>query len=312
MIRKPLFLVFVLSSFIIVAFFQNCGEQPVELKQLGSVSGAYSLLDIQGKFCLENNFKLVSFFIVNMSMKPDFSSLQPDSDRDGLSDSFEIAKGFDPYNPRSSGQVLDGVCFYLTQSNKCQDLGITCSGKENEMGLSDCDVKAMNLQINDSPQLGLDSDEDGIPDMVEILYDTDPAVDDALLDYDSDNLTNFAEALQGSHPRQERSTVSQFSDEFVTQKVAATDTSCGGEEWIFKAINQKVFKLSDQGGSNLTNNHIWLIALSEKAETTLSVQRNMQYIKLERGFTLDHPELNFISDDFLLGDNLFFRRGDGQ
>ncbi len=309
MIRfKPLSFL-ILVGLVVSLLFQNCGETPVELSQFGSETGDHSMVDIQGKLCLEPEFKLVSFFIVNMSMKPDFNSLQPDSDRDGLSDSFEIQKGFDPYDPRSRGRVLDGVCFYLTQSNSCEDLNIRCTGLENEMGFSDCDIKALNLQINDAPQLGLDSDEDGIPDIVEILYETDPAVDDSLLDYDNDNLTNIAEVLQGSHPRQERSTESQFADRLVTQKVARQDTSCTGEEWIFDSKNHRVFKLNGQRDADLQKNHIWVLALSEKAQTSLVVGRNMQYIKLELSPSLDHPQLNFTSEDFELGQNDFFRGG---
>ena len=164
---------FILLVLIIVFGFQNCAQ--MNLSESNSSSLSYSTLNISGNLCLDQGFNLKSLFVTNISMKPDAQVLEIDADRDGLSDSFERTHGFDPDQPRSRGLVLDGVCFYLTRSNDCRDLKIWCEGKENEVGLSDCDMNAMNLGRDASSQLGIDSDGDGIPDRLELLFDLDLA-----------------------------------------------------------------------------------------------------------------------------------------
>lgn len=293
--------------------FQNCSEKPIDLNQPLSVSDVdVSTLDINGKVCLETDFKLVSLYVMNLSLKPNLDDLEIDADRDGLSDSFEARIGFDPDNPRSQGRLLDGVCFYLTQSNDCRDLEIICEGKVNEMGLSDCDINALSLQKNDSPQLGLDSDEDGIPDLIEVKYQLDPAVDDALLDYDSDGFTNIAETIRGSHPRQEESTKQNFSEHLFTQKVAPRNTDCEGEEWLFESKGQKIYDFGPRQIAESEYNHLWIMVLSENSNSVLEVERRLQYIAIKRKADFENETLSFSSDDFIFADNNFFRRASEQ
>ena len=300
---------FVILIFTLVFGFQNCSEPPVDLVSTPSYQ-SYSIMDISGKICLEQGFHLKSFFVTNLSMKPDANALLSDADRDGLSDSFERQHGFDPSEPRSRGSVLDGICFYLTQTNDCSDLNIRCDGRENELGFSDCDINALNLQLNNTSQLGLDSDDDGIPDKIEILFELDAAVDDASLDYDGDEITNKAEVLQSTHPRQKKSTTPQFADRLVTQKVAPQETDCAGEEWGFLSENQRIYNLGNQPTDNesLSNNHILIMALSEKPQSSLTVARKTQYIYLERNYEQPHEVLVYSSEDFQTADNNFFRQ----
>ena len=293
---------------IIVAIFfsfQNCSK--VELVDSTFSSLGYSTVDISGKICLEQGFKLKSFFVTNASMKPHVNQLQIDADRDGLSDIFERRHGFDPNVARSRGPVLDGVCFHLTQTNNCYSLKVKCKGKENEWEFSDCDIYAMNLHLNNSPQLGLDSDGDGIPDKMEVVFELDPATDDALLDYDNDNITNIAEVLQSTHPRQSRSIKSPLVDSLFTQKVAPQETDCTGDEWVFLAKNQRAYDLGERPQESLSHNHFWIVALSERVQSSLVVARKAQYIHFKRSHRQPDESLVFSSEDFQTADNGFFR-----
>ncbi len=299
--------VFIVFIFTVLFGFQNCSEPPVDLSRIVSSNREHSTVDIRGSLCLDPGFHLKSFFVINLSMKPDGDSLLSDVDRDGLSDIFEGQYGFDHNNPRSSGPVLDGICFYLTQTNDCHDLEIQCDEEKiNELGFSECDVNALNLGFNNTPQLGIDSDDDGIPDKLEVLFELDPATDDALLDYDEDGITNKAEVLQSTHPRQQISTVPQ-EERLITRKVAPQDTSCAGEEWAFISDRKRIYKLGAHAGSS-GNNHIWIMALSEKPQSSLTVDRKTQYIVLERNYGQSHETLVYSSNHFITADNDFFRQ----
>lgn len=142
--------------------------------------------------------------MVNLSAKRVNGELQVDSDLDGLSDQEEKKLGTDPLDPRSMvADVLDGICQKVGGATACQTLrsGMTCSSVENALGINECDVKM--LQINSlyaNPTLGLDSDKDGMPDVVEILRGTDPGVADMHIDTDSDTTSNRVEILQNRDP----------------------------------------------------------------------------------------------------------------
>lgn len=298
---------FILLVLTMVFGFQNCGQ--IDLAESNSSNLSYSKLNISGSLCLDQGFNLKSLFVTNISMKPDAQVLQIDADRDGLSDSFERTHGFDPNQPRSRGLVLDGVCFYLTRSNDCRDLEVFCEGKVNELGISDCDINAMNLQRSASSQLGIDSDGDSIPDRIELLFELDPAIDDALLDYDNDQIKNIDEVLQSSHPRQARSTGSQFqlSDRLITQKVAPIETNCSGEEWGFLSKNHRVYKLGGRSSADLESNHFLIIALSERVRSSLDIDRKMYFIFFQRNYQKIDEDLTFATDDFQVADNNFFK-----
>ncbi len=290
--------------------FQNCGD--ISLTESISSNLGSSTLDISGSLCLDPGFTLTNFFITNLSMKPNGNDLSADTDIDGLSDYFEIKQGFDPNVARSQGPVLDGVCFYLTETNNCQNLNTQCEEKEHPWGLSDCDIYALNLQSHSSSQLGIDSDNDGIPDKIELVFDLNPAVNDALLDYDNDNINNITEVLHMTHPRQSHSYIPQVEEPIVARITSSQEKECEDEEWTFTAKNQKIYHLRSQDSSNsntqeLLPNHFLIVALLERVQTSSDVEEKSMYIYLKKKPMQEYESLIFSSEDFQEVDNEFFK-----
>ncbi|MCB0385805.1 MAG: hypothetical protein KDD43_10470, partial [Bdellovibrionales bacterium] len=143
---------------------------------------------------------------INLSTLRRNNKLVADSDMDGLSDEEETAKGFDPKVARSSAAngVLDGICARLGGPDLCRHKRdkITCDPSVvNSTGLSECDIKILGLdKVSQGPSQGLDSDGDGMPDLVEILKGTDPGFADMSEDPDGDGMATRAEILAGTDP----------------------------------------------------------------------------------------------------------------
>ncbi|MBK9038497.1 MAG: hypothetical protein IPL83_04920 [Bdellovibrionales bacterium] len=142
---------------------------------------------------------------INMTTIRRNGQLLADSDMDGLPDGEEIAKGFDPLNPRSQVLgVLDGICDRLGGVANCQQkrsLFICESTLFNSAGLSDCDIKILELdKLGKGPSFGLDTDGDGMPDLIELVKGTDPVFRDMNDDPDGDGQATQAELLAGTDP----------------------------------------------------------------------------------------------------------------
>lgn len=141
------------------------------------------------------------FFMVNLTAKLVNQSLEADSDVDGIIDREEAIYGMSPTNPRTAG-ILDSICKDFGGLSRCQTMlpTLRCSGVSNNLGVSDCDVQALKLDQVDPSSLdqGMDSDGDGIPDLLELIRDTLPASSDATTDLDGDGLTNQVEVARGS------------------------------------------------------------------------------------------------------------------
>ena len=143
---------------------------------------------------------------INLTTVRKNGRLMADSDMDGLSDEEEIAKGYDPKNARSSAAsgVLDGICDRLGGVQKCQQrlAQVSCQASDiNSTGLSDCDIKILGLdKIENVTHLGLDSDDDGMPDIVEIIKGTDPGFKDMSDDPDGDGMATRSELIEGTDP----------------------------------------------------------------------------------------------------------------
>lgn len=129
-----------------------------------------------------------------------------DSDADGILDEDEALYGTDKFNPRSAvNGVLDGVCKIIGTKTQCQDRKqqITCNPTLiNQFNISDCDIKMLNLaQSAAQPELvGIDTDNDGVPDYIEILKGLSPINNDSYLDYDVDGMSNLQEISMGLDP----------------------------------------------------------------------------------------------------------------
>jgi hypothetical protein len=147
----------------------------------------------------KKRFQVLNFGVVNLTARMRSGVLYPDSDMDGLTDEQEIALGFKPDNPRSSGHqlslnLLDGLCPKGLPASQCPQT--SSSQIPNLMGLTDQDIASYNPPNPD----GLDSDKDGIPDLVEILKGTSPNYDDTQTNLDGDLMTMMQELAVGRDP----------------------------------------------------------------------------------------------------------------
>lgn len=166
----------------------------------------------------DNNKVLCDFFVSELALeyKPDLYALLNlnvrrhhdrfliDSDLDGLTDEEEQSLGLDPSNPRTmvSG-VLDGVCQRLGGPSQCLAARnrITCNPNQfDQLGLSDCDRGLLQLARGTAiEQTAEDEDGDGVPDFIEIIFNTNPKVHDSLIDPDHDGVSHFEELIRGTH-----------------------------------------------------------------------------------------------------------------
>ena len=129
-------------------------------------------VDVASKFALEitvpDGFGTSNVTVTFEGRTSNALLLTLDSDRDGLSDEEELARGTDPTNPDTDGD-----------------------------GLTDGDEVLLH---GTDPTLA-DTDGDGMSDGFEVANGLDPTdPSDAALDHDADGLSNLGEALAGSDP----------------------------------------------------------------------------------------------------------------
>lgn len=218
---------------VCVGLFQNCSDVRLEkpaLEQALTVAAGTVTLCLEGPY---SSMTLDSALALNLNVVPKSSTIEIDSDGDGVSDADERTYGYDPMKRRTFGTFLDRICLDASGADHCQGLTSTCSKMPNKFGLSDCDVQVLGLdRLYGHPDQGLDSDKDGLADLVEILRGTNPAQADSLADPDHDLKRNIDEIGRGSN-------VAFAESEFVSKyKVVATSTklaassSCAGELWV--------------------------------------------------------------------------------
>lgn len=232
--KSTLLNLFLVSGvFISVISFQNCSKVPLELQSTTvqySAKGAVSI-------CLEGpyaNYSVKSYVVSNLNTVNSQSSLLPDTDGDGLSDVEEKLRGSNPYKRYSNGPVLDSICLSLTGTVDCSSMNLLCVGTDNKLGLKDCDLQALGLDHFTDPNLGLDSDGDGIVDFIEITKGTSPNVSDATADPDKDLVLNQDEIRQGSNPLySDRGSLPAVM--MIKSNLTQTaNASCAGETWNLK------------------------------------------------------------------------------
>ncbi len=137
--------------------------------------------------------------------------MDTDSDNDGISDIDEILTGTDPYNSDSDGDGIsdskdtmpldrdnDGVKDYEVTDFDGDGIDDNIDTDDDNDGISDVDEIISGTDPYDS-----DSDGDGIPDGVDtkpLDHDNDGIPDDEDIDSDNDGISDINEILNGTNP----------------------------------------------------------------------------------------------------------------
>ena len=167
-----------------------------------------NLTQIKAKLCAAIKptsivqYELKTLYAVNMNAVMRQNVLYADTDADGLTDDEEIARGgasvgFDPNNSHSS-EILDSICAIRGLDKvACKKLATpACKTKPAALGLQGCDLAAASSFFG-VKLTGVDSDQDLIPDFLEILRGTSPSRSDAQEIPLGDGLSNFEKITQG-------------------------------------------------------------------------------------------------------------------
>ena len=225
----------ILASAPIFFSFQNCSK--VKLKDSSVVlANLVNLKTGSGSICIPTNYTLESFFITNLNVKATQRGLEPDSDGDGMSDLEEKAFGTNPLLRRTNSTVLDSICREVDYNGQCKSLNFVCDPTENRLGFSECDVLALQITAMPADGAGIDSDQDGIPDYLEMRIGSFPNIPDAFGDLDVDQVNNMAEAEAGTSVDENNNKIST-DYQVKIEKIRSSDPSCTGEFWEFKLLN---------------------------------------------------------------------------
>ncbi len=225
--------IYIISAGIfLVGSFQNCSSTPLEkipvVLRPFSVKGSVNL-------CLDkglNQFTIDNIIIANLNITASHGDLVADSDSDGIADRDEVALGFDPLVRRTNGKILDSLCLDMSGNANCLEQIPSCHSDKNTLGINECDIKTLGLDLlYGHPTQGLDSDKDGIPDILEILRGMSPNINDREADPDHDGVMNWIEIQNGTNPNFSNGAVDP-SKVLIYKTTKLLDTgSCMGELW---------------------------------------------------------------------------------
>lgn len=270
-------------------FYGENPDVPIHLEAIsrdGGTAGAMKLSSFEG-----NQKALCDLVIskLSISYRPDVFSaislttlrrdglLMVDSDMDGVPDVEERALGWDPQSPRSTGVsgVLDGVCARLGGRDACQARrnSVVCTPQSlNSFGLSDCDYRMLSLDKlpkKNQDDWGVDSDRDGMPDYIEILKGTNPAVADMTSDPDSDGVVSLEEIQKGTDPfvSDAETPLSVLNDVSITSLPPKEGGVCDYESWAIQVSRLQAMSTLELGQSpgvstqwaHAQNQHVVLI-----------------------------------------------------
>lgn len=162
------------------------------LAQLGGVPGVLkledtqSMLDLQKTVCstidssMKVSYSIQSYMAVNLTARMQKGILKADSDADGITDEEEAQlEGFSNVGSRSKsgGKILDSICNLVGES-ACATTLACDAGKFLGVGFSECDQKVLAAYSGNEIN-GVDSDADGLLDLVELVKGSNPIVSDA-------------------------------------------------------------------------------------------------------------------------------------
>lgn len=236
----------ILTTVLLISYFQNCSDVHVSPPPVVEASQA-PLGKLGARICpsLSNNgknygFNLRQVFVVNLTSLPVKDGLAIDSDMDGIADADEVKDGFKPANRRSFG-MLDLICLKTGGAGGCVPKP-GCIDAALSPGLTGCDLSNFKAANSIGQMTGLDTDNDDLPDFLEVLRGTNVIVADGGDDYDVDLQTNLDEISLGSDIN---SAVSQDSKNLVNFDQAETNETCNTRQKIFEININNIRLLPD-------------------------------------------------------------------
>lgn len=239
-----------LIVFVSLFSFQNCGSVNLE-KAPTVLPDIY--LKAEGNICLSaqySNYTLKSVMATNLNLLIKNGEPYVDSDVDGISDVDEQTYGLNPLNRRTDNKVLDKVCFDLAGGESCAALVPNCSNQAIGLGISDCDAEALNLDALNQVDHGIDADQDGVIDLLEVIRGTVASRNDSLEDPDHDFVLNYEEINVGTNPLyHDRDTNSQYKVALEASKNNTPEIPCSGESWDVKIDRVPILRIPAFDGS---------------------------------------------------------------
>ena len=192
----------VAGAVVLIFYFQNCSNVNISTPPVVVASKA-PLGKIGANICpsLSANgknyrFKLKQAYVLNLTSLPVRDALAIDSDMDGISDLDETLNGFDPVNRRSFG-MLDIVCLKTGGAGGCTPAP-GCADTALTPGITGCDLAYFKAANGSGRMTGLDTDNDFVPDLFELLRSSNIIRPDATDDYDVDLQPNLDEISIGA------------------------------------------------------------------------------------------------------------------
>lgn len=142
-----------------------------------------------------DSYQLKHIAAVNLTSRVNSAGqLVGDSDSDGLFDSDEVPEISNtfPKVARSNGYCLDSITFKM---HGCVKVSCDPEVDVDGDGLNECEEKTISTSERD-----FDTDDDGIPDGLEILFGYNPLVNDRFKDSNFDGINNYSNFEQGLLP----------------------------------------------------------------------------------------------------------------
>jgi hypothetical protein len=142
-----------------------------------------------------DSYQLKHIVAVNLTTRVNTNgALEIDSDADGLFDSQEVSvvSNTNPQNARSNGFCLDSITFKM---RGCVRISCDPQVDEDDDGLNECEEKT----VGTSP-VDFDTDDDGIPDGLEVIFGYNAMVNDRFKDNNFDGKSNYVNFEHGLVP----------------------------------------------------------------------------------------------------------------